>query len=176
MAKFINKSDCVWDNGYVVNGDEIVNIPFAVAMQARALDIMLQQYRHLKKQPTYVPAPSLDDFKAQHIYDGNRPYLEMPDTPVTDKRVAESMAFLDECHREATVKEVNAAIDKFGLLVDWLDSDKILVDDTATCSNRFDTPALGDMLELSSEDVVSILLTIAESPVELDPHAPAWEF
>ena len=94
MTKLINKADCTFENNRIVKDDEIVGLPVDVVLQLHKLELMIQQYDYLKMQPCYSPAPSLDGFERKTALKSDRPYVNVPDTPVTDNRVQEAMALM----------------------------------------------------------------------------------
>jgi len=162
MAKLIKKSKCSFEAGHIIKKGEVVGIPQVVWMQLNKLEVIYQQYCYLKKQPAYQPGPSLDDFKRQSSLTSDRPYVETPETPVTDKRVAEAMAFMEETDKTCNACKVNEVIDEYGDLIDWLNADKFI---EGNCYSAIDTPFLGNPLELDDASVVKIISMIIESPI-----------
>jgi len=161
MAKLIKKSKCTFEEGYIIKNGKQIGLPFIVWAQLNELEIMMQEHAYLKAQPTYQPGPSLEGFERKSAFTKDRPYVDAPDTPVTDKRVAEALAFIDESEKVENAATVNNAIDKFGALIDWAASKKFIEDD---CYTRIDTPSLGNPLELTPEAIVSVLRVLIEDP------------
>lgn len=163
------KKDYQFLEGHVVDpetGDCIV-LPAAVVFQAHRLDLMAQQYDYLSGQPAYQPGPSLSGFRRKSIRDHSRPYIEDPETPVTDARVAEAMLFMQEADEIHRVKDVNDAINEFGDLFDFLCSDHWF-EPCAGGATFIDAPTLGNILELTPEEARGILEEIASSPIVLE--------
>ena len=164
MPKLIKKKDCKFKAGQIVCGDEVVGIPHQVWYQLNKLELMWQQYSYLKRQPKYQKVPSLDGFVRQSALKSKMPYIEVIDTPVTDKRFEESMKFMAEQEQIAAAAETNEMLDKFQSLVIWLDGKRFVEGD---CIDPIDTPFLGNPLMLEPEAVSTVLLMIAESPIDM---------
>lgn len=162
MAKLINKSKCTFEVGVIVKKGKQIGIPFPVWAQLNKLELVLQQYDYLISQPKYQPGPSLDGFERKSDLKTERPYVETPETPVTDKRVAEAMQFMAEVDAINDAVEINEKIDEYGELVDWCNSDKFI---EGRCYNVIDTPMLGDPLHLKAEDVAETIGMIVKSPI-----------
>lgn len=165
MAKLIKKSKCKFDNGYIVKKNEIIGIPYTVHMQLTKLDLVMQQYFYLRNQAGYNPGPSLEGFERKSTLTKDRPYVEAPDTPVTDKRVAEAMAFMDEVDALHDADKVNKVIDDYGALIDWLACEKFVAGE---CFKPIDTPMLGNPLVLDPKSVVAVIKSMIESPIVLE--------
>lgn len=172
MAKMYYKKNLVMVDGRVLDPEtnEVVCLPIDVIMQAEKLDLMAQQFEYLKDQGEYHPGPSLEGFKRRSVFDGNvgRPYLEDPETPTMDARVAEALAFIDESEALDRVKDVNRTIDHLGALFDFLGSDHFF--EAEKYKNQIvDAPTLGNILELTPEEARGIIEEIASSPIVLEP-------
>ena len=164
MAKLIKKSKCKFEQGIIVKKNQQIGIPHTVWMQLNKLELIAQQYSYMRAQPAYQPGPSLDGFERESLMETDRPYVDVPDTPVTDKRVAEAMKFMEEADEVSNAKEINGAIDEYGALVDWLGCDKFL---EGECFKKIDTPFLGDPLHLTPEAVRDLIALIVNNPIYL---------
>ena len=173
MAKMYYKKDLSMVDGRVIDPktNEVVCLPTNVVLQAEKLDLMAQQYDYLKDQGEYHPGPSLDGFKRRSVFDGRsgRPYLEDPETPAMDARVAEAIAYMGEVDKMQEVEDVNAAIDMLGALFDFLGSDHFFEPEMCRVG-VVDAPVLGNILELTPEEARAIVETIAKSPVKMEPQ------
>lgn len=165
MAKLIKKSKCKFEAGHIVKKDKIVGIPTRVWLQLNKLEVMLQQYKYLKDQPAYNAGPTLEGFERISVMDINRPYVDLPDTPIMDKKVEEAMAFMVEADKVSNAAEINSAIDNFGALIDWCTADKFIEGDYF---GEIDTFMLGNPLYLRANDVVDALRLIVESPIVVE--------
>lgn len=165
MTKLIKKKDCKFKNCQIVKGDELIGIPRVVWMQLNKLELMFQQYRYLGSQLPGRPGPSLDGFVRESMLDGSMPYIDMPDTPVTDARVEEAMEFMAEIDAVEATTQANQMIDRFKDLVLWCKGKKFVEGD---CYDPIDTPALGNPLDLTPKAIAQILHVMAESPVVIE--------
>lgn len=160
--KIIKKSKCRMQSGYICKKNKVIGMPKDVVLQANMLEEMAQQWGYLKRQPNYVPAPSLDGFVRESIDDDcPLPYRKEPDTPTMDARVAESMAFMDEVDTVENKVQTNILIDKFAELIYWCDSDYFMCGD---CFERIDTPYLGNILELTGNTIAILLERMVSDP------------
>lgn len=165
MAKLIKKSKCEFEAGIIVKDDEQVGIPPVVYLQLEKLETMVQQYRYLAAQKPACEGPSLEGFERKSALVSERPYIPAPDTPVTDRRIAEAMEFMAEADAVANAADVNLAIDSFGALVDWCAADKFVEGD---CYKKLDLYELGNPLELTADKIAGILKEIVESPITIE--------
>jgi len=151
MKKF-NKSDLTIIDGLLVceKTDEIVVIDSTIVKQANALETMLQQAEYLSKQPEAAPEPSLDGFKRQSIYDENNKFSAA--TPLLDAKYKETLAFMDELDDAATVDEANDLLQQFDKLMSFVKRDFVF--DCGGDPVSFDTPTLGNVLELTQLDIM----------------------
>ena len=167
----INKEFCKFENGYIVDGNEIVGMPLSVVMQLDKLELMCQQYEYLKAQPKacHTPLPTLKNFKRKSALHAGAPQLEEPETPTIDRKVAEAQEFMDELDLVCDYRELNKQLEKFGLLFDWLDAKKFAEGD---CTRPMDLPTLGNPLELTKEQVVEAIKEMYLNPVAFDSSVP----
>ena len=162
MAKLIKKSKCTFEQGIIVKKDEQVGLPLVVWMQLDKLELIIEQFNYLRKQPRYQAGPSLKGFERMECKDTKRPYVEAPEMPVTDRRVAEAMKFMEEADELSNAKEINDAIDEFGELIDWCMADKFI---EGICYNKINTPVIGNPLTLSAEDIRDFIRLVVENPI-----------
>lgn len=165
MTKLIKKKDCKFKNCQIVKDDELIGIPRTVWMQFNKLELMSQQYMYLIKQPAYQAGPSLDGFVRKSALDEKMPYIDMPDTPVSDARVEEAFEFMREVDACTNVAEANNMLDRFKDLVLWCDGKKFVEGD---CTEPIDTPTLGNPLNFKGEDVAQLLHMFASDPIVIE--------
>lgn len=161
MSKLIKKSKCSFEAGHIVKKNELIGIPPVVHMQMYKLELMVQQAEYLKAQPNGCASPSLEGFVRKTTLAAERPYVEMPDTPVTDKRVAEAMEFMAEADAVNDTHVINKTIDDFGALIDWCAADKFV---EGVCVLPIDLPELGNPLELTPDKVVKFITDLVVEP------------
>ena len=164
MAKLIKKSKCTFEAGHIIKKEKVIHIPYTVWCQLNKLELIMQQYDYLVQQKPYCPGPSLEGFERESALTIQRPYVKEPDTPVTDKRIAEAMAFMEEVDATNNVEKINDLIDEYGELIDWAASDKFI---EGTCDKEIDTPLLGNPLELTAEYIVKVLRAMLDNPIVL---------
>ena len=165
MAKLINKDKCEFINGSIIKKNEQIGISTIVWMQLNKLEVIMQQYMYLKGQPAYCAGPSLEGFERKTILDNGMPYIKAPDTPVTDKRVAEAMQFMAEADAINDAEKINSLIDDYAELIRWCNADKFIEGD---CYKLIDTPELGDPLMLNGDDIVKCLTVLVKNPIEME--------
>jgi len=163
MAKLIKKNKCEFKHGSILKKNEQIGLPFIIWAQLTKLETMTQEYLYLKSQPKYTPAPSLDGFERKSALKADLPYIEKPETPVTDKRVAEAMEFIAEADAMTDAAVINSTIDDFAALIKWCDDPSFIEGD---CFNPIDLYELGNPLELKPDTIVRIIKMIVKSPVE----------
>lgn len=155
MQKLVNKSDLVFDNGYITDeSGNIWSIGKKVVEQLNDCELALQQTLYMESQPKAVKAPSMEGFKRQSIRTSFS--VGMPETPLVDKKIEESMAMLEELDRVQDAKKTNQVLASFPELVEFLASERVRINDTDDIE-IIDTPALGNPLELTPQMFVDIL-------------------
>ena len=165
MAKLIKKSKCKFENGYIIHKSKTVGIDPVVWHQLNELELIAQQYLYLVKQPAYQKAPSLEGFERTSALKFDRQYVDMPDTPVTDRRVDEALKFIEEMDKTNDAKQVNEMIDRYGALIDWCNSDKFI---EGSCDRPLDLWEVGDPLTLNADDIIRLIKLVIENPVIME--------
>lgn len=162
--KMINKNKCKFDNGFICKGNKIVGLPVNVAFQLQKLELMIQQYEYLAAQPKAQPMPTLDGFK----FDDGLPkpaYVEQPDTPTMDARVAEALAFCDEVAEVDKAAETNRMIERFADLINWCNADKFVAGDYVS---PLRCPRIGNPLKLTEAQVIGTIARMVCNPLTID--------
>lgn len=165
MTKLIKKKDCKFKHCQIVKGDELIGIPANVWLQMNKLETMYQQFCYLQAQPKHQAGPSLEGFVRKSMIEDNMPYIKAPETPVTDARVEEAMAFMAEVDAVSSVAEANGMLDRLKDLVLWCDNKKFV---EGNCLEPIDTPYLGNPLELKGKHIAKLLKAMASSPIMLE--------
>lgn len=156
--KRMNKNDLQFVDGYLCDKEGyVVAIDCKVVKLANHLDTELQKKLYLDKQPKAQPMPSLDGFEREHLNKVEIPRIEPKETPVTDKRVAEAMAFVKEMENQNTADKVNKEAEEYTPLFAFVMSDEVWVYTDTEDPYEFDTPMLGNPLELTEDDVLLII-------------------
>ena len=165
--KYMNKKNMQLIDGFLCNKKgHVLGINPKVAELANALDTMVQKKLYLDKQPDAQPMPSLDGFKRRHMHELVLPQIKPAETPVTDKRVAEAMAFVHEVEDQHTAGKVNEMVKEFAMLFDFANNDKIWVDTDVFEEYEFDTPELGNPLDYDAELLLEAIMFIHDADIE----------
>lgn len=164
-TKLIKKSKLTFEAGHLIKKGKVVGLPVNVWLQLNELETMIQQYDYLKKQKEYSPGPSLDGFERKRSeYFDKILRADIPETPVSDRRVAEAEAFMREVDRTDKANEVNETIEHFHDLMLWCQHDKFI---EGECYNPIDLYVIGNPLELTDEEVARIIERMVFNPVQL---------
>lgn len=164
MAKYVNKSKLDFKDGRLVKKNKVVFADYSVVQQYNLLEQMVQRAMYLGAQPAYSPAPSLNGFEFESALDRSSFAVGMPETPITDKKYEEAMAYMAEiksCHQ---ADELNNAIGGFLDLLEFCESDEVLVHKCG-CDDRFDGVTLGSPLGLTVDAVKKYIAIVADTHV-----------
>lgn len=164
--KMYQKSDLTLNHGLLVSKDGDIILPDPrIVHQANELEDMAQKAAYLMAQPEATPMPSLDGFKRVSIDDSESRKFEVS-TPVMDAKADEAMKLMDEIDDKATANKANSMIDHFEPLLDFVSQDFVI-----DCGNqlyKFDTPVLGNVLELTEADVIKVIAYVCGMTEEGD--------
>ena len=153
--KLYKKSDLSINNGLLVSKDGDIVLPdIKIVNQANELELLIQQYAYLADQPEATPMPSLDGFERASIKDGIKGWFSVK-TPTLDKKFDEAMAIMDEIDGQAKAERANKMLDAFADLIEFVEGDSVI-----DCGNElycFDTPVLGNVLELTKDDILDYI-------------------
>lgn len=159
--KLYKKSDLTLDaSGLLVSKDGDIILPdIRIVDQANELDTMIQQHEYLAAQPEATPMPSLDGFQRMSIKDKSRGWFEVK-TPTLDAEFDKAMTIMDEIDGQVKASAANQMLDKFAALIEFVDGDSVI-----DCGNQlycFDTPMIGNVLELTKQNVLEIIAFITD--------------
>lgn len=154
MAKFYNKSDLKFVNGYVIDPEtkEAVALPDKVAEQLNDYETTVQKAVYMAGQDEARPEPSLDGFKRESIR--CRRAGVTVDTPFLDARKKESMAILGEIRNKEAADGINKIIEGYPEMIEFLGSDTFVEGSKVV---MVDTPTLGSPIELTVEGAIHAL-------------------
>lgn len=156
--KVYNKSDLTLNHGLLVSKDGDIILPdYRIVHQANKLETLLQRTAYLVGQPKATPMPSLDGFKRRSIDDNESRKFDVS-TPVMDAQAEEAAKLMDELDDVATAGKANAMLDDYKQFLDFVDQDFVV--DCGDQLYKFDTPVLGNVLELSETDVINAIAYI----------------
>lgn len=160
MVKLINKSKLHMVDGYIVDKkDRVVFINPNVISQINNLETELQQKIYLAAQPEAQPMPTLEGFERKSILDSKMSGIEPVETPTIDKRIEEAMAFAHEAEEISIANKVNAYVENnLKDLMEFVKSDKVIAAEGGKLY-RIDTPCIGNILELTDDDILHIVMS-----------------
>lgn len=162
MAKLIKKSSCKTVDGLLVKGKgRLVAPDIDVVHQFRKLDLMVQRLNYLEDQGKFHEAPSLDGFEPIDAgkIKAMRYKISKPETPAMDARIAEAKQFMEETQSMHDTAEANILADGLVDLLAFCDSDVFVACDREFCNMS----VLGDIMELTAEDVMNCIYRICTS-------------
>lgn len=161
--KMYKKSDLQLINGMLVSGDEIVAVADRIVDQANELETLVQKAEYLASQPSATPMPSLDGFERKSANEFGERFIAT--TPVTDLKVAEAMAIMDEADDVAITEAANELLDHFTELAKFIREDYV-IDTHAPSIVAFDTPTLGSILDLTTDDLMRAIAKVCGMSAE----------
>lgn len=165
--KYMNKKNMQFIDGFLCNKKgHVLGIDPKVAELANELDTMVQKKMYLNKQPEAQPMPSLNGFKRRHMHELALPQIEPAETPVTDKRIAEAIAFVHEMGNQRKADKVNEMVKEFAMLFDFANNNKIWMDTDVYEEYEFDTPELGNPLDYDMELLLEAIMFINDANIE----------
>lgn len=166
----IKKSDCKFNRGIITNpNNDIVCLPYEVQSELEALDDIWQMEEYLSEQEAFHPAPTIVGFHRE-TYDDYHAWKmpEAPKTPVLDRRVKETLAFLGEQEKVEKHDRLATLVGIFKELLDFCAEDEFPA--RLSCDySRIKCAAIDNPLELTVDRVMDILKALADSDyVEVD--------
>ena len=151
--KRILKSNLQFDDGYVLNDDEIITLPVSVRCQLIALEELVEHAAHEKKLNGKSEIEDVKPFKPSSIDVEARIKVN---TPLLDKKEAEGRALMQEVKLQGLEKKINRELADIQELINWTDSDYVIIPDSnLPYDMRMCLPMIGDPLKLTVEDIVS---------------------
>lgn len=162
--KLCKKSDLIYDNGYILNKDNMLMIPAdaRIISQLEDLDTMLQRARFIKNKPAvqedvYFEREHIKTFDIESLLD------DEPATPLHDKAEEEAKKLMDESDKISVVISVNQWLIDNEATVRFVVDSKVYMEERGIYGNgvTFDTPAIGNPLELTLDKLKEILYEIA---------------
>lgn len=171
--KRILKSNLQYDDGYILDGDEIIALPAGIRCQLMALEGFVEHAAHEKKVNDKPAAEDVKPFEPSSIDVKARIKV---DTPLLDKKEAEGKALIQEVKLQSLEKKINRELADMQPLINWAASDYVIINDGSLLFGdvRMCLPMIGDPLKLTVEDIVSWVVAsldteglLAEGPEEV---------
>lgn len=152
--EFVKKEELTLKNGYFVKGNKIIPVDPKVIKQFNHAETMFQMRKHLMEQPPAQPVPSLKDFSREHLEGSYTCYI---DTPILDKKIERTKAFLKEKQEIRNCEIVNEYLDSYKEALEWLRNDEFITSDEYELV-QLDTPViLKNVLTLEVETFLDFL-------------------
>lgn len=153
--KFVNKEDLKFDGGYVMDlSGEIIGLPEKVWSDLRDLEMLIQKNQYVAKVSKIAAKPEIPEFKFKSAFEADAK-MPLPETPITDARVAESLAFADEVDKTTDVLAYNNWIERHPELAEFVASDRFIPSAASAC--RLDAVNVGNPLELTKEKLFDLI-------------------
>lgn len=158
--KFVKKSDLKFDSGYLVHKGKIVAVDPAIVKQCNAFDLMVQKAEWT--EANRIEAKAAEPFERKSMYE--KPMHFKAETPIADKKVEDTMAWLKEKEDVEAACHGNKVVDIFEEFVRFVVNDKVML--TGGDVERFDCPVLGDPLAVTEEQVAELIANHAGTIME----------
>lgn len=157
--KLVAKSDLKFENGYIFDKDNnivsICNVPNLIA-ELNLIEEVNQRIQWAKNNPGIKDEDN--SFKFQSAFPKKNYHLNMPDTPLHDAKVEESLKFIEETDAINNVEEVNNWMDIHANLLNWIDAENTFIAPiTVGIPERFDLLTLGNPLELTVDKIQDVI-------------------
>ena len=157
MAKMYKKSKLTFKDSFIVTKKgKIVAIDNEVVDLMNTLEERLQRAIFIDDQPEACAGPDLSKF--ERIHAGVNVSVKH-ETPTLDQKVEESMLLMQEIDDSNSVTMLNMDLEGMRPLLEFIGSDTVISVEHST-PHRFDTPRLGNPLELTIEDVIEAEMII----------------
>ena len=155
--KMYEKSELTLVNGRLVDKDKnVIAVNPNIVHEANNLETRAQKTDYLLAQPAATPMPTLDGFKRKSSKDTGVKFNTT--TPLMDAKMQETMDLMDELDDMALADKANAMLDDFKHLIEFAQNDYVVSEDGIFgCTNAFDMPTLGSVLELTVDDICNVV-------------------
>lgn len=145
--KTYKKSNLTYVNGYIMNGDEIVQIDNEIVIQANQLEADVQRASFNQKRKAAIDAVKLAaDTKFSFKSERKRPVIQA-NTPTLDEMVEKSIDLMDELDALKGAERANEYFRQIVELVEFVQDDFVVECPAQAAQERFDLPTLGNPLE-----------------------------
>lgn len=155
--KMYKKSELTLVNGMFVDKDmNVIRVNPNIVHEANDLETLAQKTDYLMAQPPASPMPTLDGFERKSSKDTGVKFNTT--TPLMDAKMQETMDLMDELDDMALADKANAMLDDFKHLIEFAQNDYVVSEDGIFgCTNAFDMPTLGSVLELTVDDICNVV-------------------
>ena len=165
--KLVKKSKLKFKNNMFFHKNKAIDIDPEVTRQLNKLEETIQMYDYLNAQPKESAPRSLVGFKRKSSRDCMGIDVSVQ-TPELDARKASAIKIKEELEKLDSAYQAQKLLDEIIDLIEWLQSDEILIHSAGQYVTRHDYRTLGNPLELDSDVVVRIITMIVESPIRIE--------
>lgn len=158
--KMINKKDCEYKGGYIINNGEIVCIDNEVVDLLNKLEEDVQRAQFEATKKSFCVSLSNDEFVRKTERGNIIPYVEAK-TPELDKMAEQTVKIMDEIDSIGNAAMVNEYFQGIKPLI-LFTNDEFIVSCEHDVQHAFDLPTIGNPLELTKEDLSEWVLGLFE--------------
>ena len=154
--KMFKKAELEFKNGYLLDGDEVVEVSGSLVRDFNQLEYLYQKALHNKDNK--VSPVEQKEFEFQSAYDNLQVEVN---TPTLDAKAKETVKLLDELDSVSIANNANELLDEFKNLVLFVTEESFVEGEFGTL--KFDMKTIGNPLELDVDKLTDIILTIANN-------------
>ena len=161
--ELVNKSNLQYDSGYMLLFGSIVAIDREVVRQYNKVERLLQiaKFKADNKEPLPTNKKPYE-FVSEHYV----PAEISAETPLLDQKIRDGIALVEELKLDSIGKAIQKYInEELPQLWEFINADRVLVDDNPRDALvwRIDAKTLGNILEITPEDLVTAMSDIMEN-------------
>lgn len=161
MAIIINKNKFIFKEGYLTHKGTIVSPSFTKAYLE--LEEFLQRAKHNNAETNKLCLPC---FKKESIFSVNLIEVPEPATPALDK----AQALADKTGEELALirkkQDAEEILEYFNAVVEMVIGDTFIIHGENYHATIYDTPMLGNPLELTKEKLLKLVCAAAQYPLD----------
>lgn len=159
MLKYVKKTKLIVRDGIVVNKKgKIKNIDPVIVTLANELEDLVQRKRY---ENSVCCCECSKESKPEfgRIHEGQTFKVEA-DTPTLDEAVKRCIKIMCDIDREEGAKQMNKMLDHFRMLLQFAASEEVIVG--FDCDVKLDTPVIGNIFDLTVDDVYDALAFVCD--------------
>lgn len=154
--KMIDKKDCEYKGGYIVNDGKIVCVDNEVVDLFNKLDVDIQRAEFVADNQQLVTPVKEFVPKTEH---GALYPVVTAETPELDKLAEHAMKVMDEVDAMADATKANEYFAGIHQLIEFVNEDFIVSGEQAM-QHRFDLPTIGNPLELDKDKLADLVVSM----------------
>ena len=154
--KMIDKKDCEYKGGYIVNDGKIVCIDNKVVDLFNKLDVDIQRAKF--EADNYQVVTPVKEFVPKTEHGALYPVVTV-DTPELDKLAEHAMKVMDEVDAMADAAKANEYFAGIHPLIMFV-NDEFIVSGEQAVQHRFDLPTIGNPLELDKDGLSDLVMSM----------------